>query len=396
MPRKRAGSVLRRRGAWWARVVFIDASGARREKWRRADTRAAATDLRDELIRELDDRGLDAFENRDRTFAELADRYEEKHAKPAEYRDGAKVAGLRSFARVKGQLATLREHFGNCSLRSVRYADLDELRTERLAQPVKFKHHDPRPRSIADVNRLLALLRRMLNFAVQSGWLIANPFATGPALVRIAEERKRERILSRAEERALLAKCSGSRRRRLRAVLITLLDTGLRKGELMKLIWTDIDLKSGKIHVQAMNAKTLRAREVPITARVRVVLEDMRKRHSGRMPLVFGVKDNVRTSFEKACAECNVAGLRFHDLRHTAGTRMIEGGLSIAEVARILGHSQLSTAYRYVNAHDDTLRRAAEALERTHREAEKRAKAEARAAKRSRPTPEQGHVATVN
>src|SRR5215213_7665981 len=104
MGRKRSGSIIKRRGSWWARVVFNDSTGKRRERWRRADTKAAATDLRDALLREIDDRGVDVFEQRDRTFVELARTYEDKHAKPAEYRDGAKVAGLRSHDRVRGQL----------------------------------------------------------------------------------------------------------------------------------------------------------------------------------------------------------------------------------------------------------------------------------------------------
>lgn len=383
MPRKRAGSILKRRGGWWARVVFTDSTGKRRERWRRADTKAAATDLRDQLLREIDDRGVDVFEQRERGFDELAAVYLEKHAKPAEYRDGAKVAGLRSYDRVRGQLAVLRTFFGSRPLRSIRYADIDDLRIARLETPIIFnskrkpKSGEPlkqRQRSVADVNRLLALIRRMLNFAVQSGWLAANPFSAGPSLVRIAEERKRERILSRDEERRLLSKCSDERRHRFRAVLITLVDTGLRMGELVKLTWSDVDMQRGRIVVRAMNAKTLRAREVPMTSRVRAEFKRMAQLGTEPDGRVFRVQNNVRTSFEHVCSEAGLTDLRFHDLRHTAGTRMIEGGLSIAEVARVLGHSQLSTAYRYVNAHDETLSRAAGALERTHRAAEAAAK----------------------
>jgi integrase len=382
MPRQRSGSIVRRRGAWWARIVFTDSTGKRRERWRRSDTKAGATDLRDQLLREIDDRGVDVFEQRERTFAELADSYERQHAKPAEYRDGAKVAGLRSYARVRGQIVTLRSFFGERSLRSIRYSDLDDLRIRRLDQRIVFRRKKAndgdapksRARSVADVNRLLALLRRMLNFAVQSGWIVGNPFSAGPSLVRTSQERKRERILSRDEERRLLAKCDFERRYRLRAVLITLLDTGLRMGELLKLTWADVDMKRSRIVVRAMNAKTLRAREVPMTSRVRFEFERMAAVGAEPSARVFRVQDNVRTSFESACKEAQIQDLRFHDLRHTAGTRMVEGGLSIAEVARILGHSQLSTAYRYVNANDETLVRATHALEKTHRDAERATK----------------------
>jgi integrase len=55
--------------------------------------------------------------------------------------------------------------------------------------------------------------------------------------------------------------------------------------------------------------------------------------------------------------------VRFHDLRHTHGTRLAANGFSLAEVGRILGHRQPQTTYRYVNASNETLKRAASMLD---------------------------------
>ena len=54
----------------------------------------------------------------------------------------------------------------------------------------------------------------------------------------------------------------------------------------------------------------------------------------------------LRTAFENVCSRANIKGLRFHDLRHTAATRMIEDG---AKVSRILGHSTLSMTMKYTS-----------------------------------------------
>jgi integrase len=78
--------------------------------------------------------------------------------------------------------------------------------------------------------------------------------------------------------------------------------------------------------------------------------------------LVFGVVDNVQTSFERARADAGINGLRFHDLRHTAATRLAAAHIPLSEVGRVLGHSQPSTTYRYINSNIDTARRAAAAL----------------------------------
>jgi integrase len=61
--------------------------------------------------------------------------------------------------------------------------------------------------------------------------------------------------------------------------------------------------------------------------------------------------------------------VRFHDLRHTAATRLVAAHLPLPEVGRVLGHTQANTTYRYVNANIETTRRAAAASMRSTRKA---------------------------
>ena len=71
----------------------------------------------------------------------------------------------------------------------------------------------------------------------------------------------------------------------------------------------------------------------------------------------------MKTSFTKARRDAGLLDVRFHDLRHTHATRLVTQQMPLAEVGRVLGHTQANTTYRYVNANVDTARRAAAALD---------------------------------
>ena len=88
--------------------------------------------------------------------------------------------------------------------------------------------------------------------------------------------------------------------------------------------------------------------------------------------LVFGITDNVKRSFTAIRNEAGLPDIRFHDLRHTAATRLVSQHIPIAEVGRVLGHTQPATTYRYVNANLETARRAALALDEFHQQSETR------------------------
>lgn len=356
---------------WWARLNYLDeATGKRRDRQRRAESYVHAKELAEQLAKEFDETAGRSIDAERMTFAELADYCEKHYYKAAEYHDERKVAGVRGLATAKCQLNALRGYFGKKRLRQIRYADIRDFRAARLQ--TKSDRTD-RTLSIATVNRELSALRRMLNVAVAEGWLIRNPFTSGPPLIATADERKRERILAADEEAALLLACSVRQRAHLRPLVVAALDTGMRKGELLKLRWNQVDLQGRVIHVRAFHTKTMTARDVPVSSRLLAELQRLWD-ISPKDPegLVFGIRDNVRLAFDSARTDAGLTDVRFHDLRHTAATRLVQKGLSLAEVGRILGHSQPTTTYRYVNPDAATLQRAAAALDTFHAEADER------------------------
>ena len=377
MPRPKQGAAIakwktvngKRVKHWYACVSYTDDTGKRQQWTERAMNKTAARSRAAEMLAELADETPASIQGRDMTFAQLVDYYKETYLLDPEYRDGRKIAGLRSKYDYQKRLKPLREFFDRKKLRSITHGDLQRYRTHRLKVPVILgrntkgtdKKGKPRekPRSIATVHRELSLMRRILNIAVSNSWIVRNPFHQGESLIKPGEETPRERIISREEEQRLLAACDGERQH-LRAILICALDTGMRRGEIFSLTWSDIDFESGLITIRAFNTKTMRERQIAMTERLAIELECLTANRTGE--LVFGIKTHAQHSFDKAKKKAGLADLRFHDLRHTHATRLVGAQMPLAEVGRVLGHTQPSTTFRYVNINADTARRAADLL----------------------------------
>src|SRR5207244_376288 len=165
-------------------------------------------------------------------------------------------------------------------------------------------------------------------------------------------ERERERILTKEEEARLLAACGCDREKRLRPLVIAALDTGCRCGELIKLAWSDVDLERGIITIQAFNSKTMRERIVGITPRLRATLMEICPRRPKPEDAVFGLTQHAWFSKKHAWTTARrIAGLedvRFHDLRHTAASRLARK-MSLSHVGKLLGHREPRTTWRYAN-----------------------------------------------
>lgn len=348
-------------GQLYARFVYTDASGKRREKHLKAESKTHARELYEEMRREFHDHGEQTMDASRMMFRELAEVYEKGRLQPAEYIGERKVARLRSYTTPRAMLRTLVDYFGARRIRSITHADIEKFKLER------FKVLTPRgkERTITSVNRELEVLRAALNFAKREEWILRNPFETGASLISKADETQRERLLSREEETQLLAICIG-RRAHLRPLLIAALDTAMRRGELFQLKWSDVNLANRTISVRAMTTKTARGRVVPISSRLLVELQRLLAPAEGEDALVFGITDTVKKAFASVCRGAGIEGFRFHDCRHTAITRMIQAGMTPMQVMKISGHTQMTTFARYVNADEDAVKRAAQAIHAFH------------------------------
>jgi integrase len=369
------------KGNLYARLQYTDDLGRSKEKLRRIKS-GKISDVRDELRNmrdELSNRGEETLRADKMTFSELAENYKKSKVFPAVVREGLKVAGLKSHKPVLTYVKIASEYFGRKTIRTIKPADIERFRTVRLNTPVTIefkvkmetvspkrgrkkkeirKETRQRPRKLASVNRELATLRRMLNFAVNEGWLIENPFSRTDGLISVASEKPRDKVLLFSEETRLLAECHGERSH-LKSILICALDTAMRPDEIFKLTWDAVDLSRGIITVKAENTKTETTRVVGVTPRLEIELDNLLRTAPGEgHHFVFGVK-SIKNSFRTACRNAGIVGFKFRDCRHTATTRMVNSGMPHAEIMKITGHTQLKTFLRYVNPTPDSMRQSA-------------------------------------
>ena len=346
-------------GAWFARVTYTDRNGKRKNIQRKVENKSKGDELLKKLIHSIENEGASSIETEKLTFKDLSDHYTKHYLTEAKYVNGRKVSGLRSVVTVRGYVNVLRDYFGKQKLRTITYEDLLEFRNKRL----NTSTHQSEQRSITTVNREMAYLRRLLNIAERNGWINKNPFKCGDTLIHVADERKRERILSKDEEIRLLNQLTG-RRKHLRPLIIAGLDTGCRLSELLTLQWRDVNFDAGIITLRAFNTKTMRERQLSMTIRLRQELEELHASSPNLDALVFGIKSDVRNGFKSACKDAKIEGVTFYALRHTAATRLVSLHIPLAEVGKVLGHTTPNTTYRYyLNPNVETIRRAASALD---------------------------------
>lgn len=352
-----------KKGRWYCRFDYKDECGKWRVVRRRAESKGKAKELLDKLLRDYKERGQQAIDGDRLTFNDLAAYYQDTYLIEPQYVDGRKVAGLRDYVNARLLLKVLKQGFGPKKLRTITYGDIERFRAARLRTPTLHK----RQRSIATVNRELSMLRRVLNVAVRNEWLLRNPIVGSKSLISPGDEKPRQRIINREEEARLLASCTGPRSY-LRLVILAALDTGMRRGEILKLRWCDVDIAGRMIYVQAFNTKTMRERQVAMTERLArelgLLYEQSTKESDA---LVFGITGSIKKAFNTARRIAGMLDLHFHDLRHTHASRLIASHIPLSEVGRVLGHTQPVTTYRYVNANEETARRAAAALDEFNR-----------------------------
>jgi integrase len=153
--------------------------------------------------------------------------------------------------------------------------------------------------------------------------------------------------LREGEEARLLAACDLGRNRWLKPLIILALETAMRRGELVGLLWEHVDLEKRVAHLP--QTKNGDSRDVPLSQRATATLATLAQDRGDRK-LVLPLSGNAtRLAWEhlRVRAECD--GLHFHDLRHEAVSRLFERGLNVVEVAAISGHRELKMLQRYTH-----------------------------------------------
>jgi len=306
--------------------------------------------------------------------------------------------GLASKATVEYQALALVEGLGpDRPLSSLTLKDFDAYRAARRqpriipakTRTVRGKAVEVQPAtekrlSESSINREIELARRVIRWLGTEGRGYAVPrIEWKNALRREPQERIRE--LSKDEEERLFAVLDADLARLAEFAMLS----GQRRTELINLRWQDVDLegrrarvtiKGGGKHTFPLSPRMVRLLvSCPRVKGVEHVFtfeceDDMPK---GMAPNVVRLK-GARYPFSKqgwtrkwrrALAATGIEDFRFHDLRHTAATRMVRATGNLKTAQRLLGHTEISTTSRYAHVTDDDL---LEAMNRAHGDSDSR------------------------
>lgn len=217
-------------------------------------------------------------------------------------------------------------------------------------------------RSAGAVNGELANLSSICRLAVTRGHLKSNPCAEVEYLTLPPH---RVRFLTAEEESDILAQLDGY----MVSVVRVAVGTGLRLNELLDLRREAVDFPAARLYVENPKWKADRRRSegIPLSAPVLAELErlcsDGRRGHlflcqRGTRP----VDRTVQVAFRRACERAKVRRVRFHDLRHTFGSRLGQAGVSPFVIARLMGHADLKRTMIYVHLTERDEREAVECV----------------------------------
>jgi len=243
--------------------------------------------------------------------------------------------------------------FGRESIERIAWERVEEFKILRS----RTKTRTGGKRSPTTINRELSILSKALTIAVKANVIRRNPCRE---VERFKTDNARTRFLTEEEE-AELYRALGEHQM-VKDVVTMALNTGMRQGEIFNLKWFDVDFKRGTINVR--RTKTGKDRWVPMNSRLRLMLESLSRssEHVFPSPKTGVALVDVKRQFDRARHASGLSDFRFHDLRHTAATRMADAGHSVITIAAVLGHSDIRMTSRYAHATDRATKAAVESL----------------------------------
>lgn len=256
--------------------------------------------------------------------------------------------GERYVLRIKGRFAGMLDM-------PISHLDAKLLNSWWMARLASGSGQKPVERVTA--HRDFAALRASLSKAVDWKLLEANPLlglrqksVQGREIVRFLSNAEESRLRNAMASRDAGASHSTSQRSfkdHLTPIVMLAMNTGMRRGEILSLDWTDVDFETRTIRVQARNAKSGRQRHIPLNNEAIDVLRAW-KSDSSNDDEVFAPSD-IKKGWGALLTTAAITNFRFHDLRHHFASRLVSSGVDLNVVRELLGHSDLKMTLRYAH-----------------------------------------------
>jgi len=328
---------------WW--MSFAYNGKLYRRSTGTSDRKIAERILRKVQTQIVENKWFDMDLSSRHTFDELMERYLQEvvcHKK------------LSTQETNKIQIAHLICFFGNLTLDKVTPELVSDYRTERLKAGVKLR----------TIGYELIVLSHAFNVALREWkWVRENPMVS----VKIyRKENHIERWLTQEEEESLLSLCNDW----LKVLVVFALSTGMRMAEILNLKWQYVDMRRKTVTI--LESKNGQIRVLPLNQNAMCVLQRInREGKIANIEEYVFTKDGLPISkhqlqyyFGEAVKKAGIAHLRFHDLRHTFATRLVQSGIDLYKVSKLLGHMNIKTTQRYSHHYPESLRNGVEILDK--------------------------------
>lgn len=259
----------------------------------------------------------------------------------------------KSYNRDVYTLKVIRKFFGdNFIVQKITPQKIEEFK-EYLINDRKVKN--------STINKYLMVFSKMFNLGIDNEMLTKNPIAK---ISKLKEDNHKIRYLTKEEEKRLFFEIEKeykvmdkyTRKSKyiqpylyLKPIVIIALQTGMRKGEILNLKWSNIDFQQG--FIELLETKSGKSRKIPISGTLRSIFSELDKttEYVFLNPLTNQPYTTIQKAFSSLLKKANIKNFRFHDLRHTVATRLVEKGIDLVVVQEILGHSKISTTQRYAH-----------------------------------------------
>ena len=226
---------------------------------------------------------------------------------------------------------------------------LDEITPKNIEQFKNYKLQGGT--KAATINRYLTVLQTMYKIAIEWGHAKENP------LLKVKHLREDNVVLRFLEEEEI-ARLLEASSDYLKPIIVTALNTGMRRMEIFNLKWSDVDFRRGLVSMHKTKNNDIKV--IPMNTLLRHTLARVREHSISEY--VFPIK-SIRKDFSNALKCARISDCRFHTLRHTFASHLVMQGVDLVTVKELMGHKSIKMTMRYSHLSQDHKSKAVEALE---------------------------------
>ena len=257
----------------------------------------------------------------------------------------------RSYKQDKSRVKVIREYFKRCKyINNIKLDDIEQFKRYLLSNGKKK----------ITANRYLEVISKMFNIAIRNDWVKKNPIEQDVKFE--LENDNKFRCLSLKEQNKLLEVVKGTY---LEGIILFALNTGIRKSDILPLMWEDIKSYNDKV-IHLYIRKSNKSVDMPCTKMLLNFIERTPKedRHGAMFinPLTKQQPKEIKRAWKVAKKKAGIENFRFHDLRHTVASRLVNAGVPLPTVQKVMTHSDITTTMKYVHTPDEEMFKAIEVL----------------------------------